>query len=231
MKKGSFIAGLGTMMVVGFCGSFVSAQQATQPVPVVSSQDAPKSTVVVTPQTAHIHSTGCASGGCAEGGCDSGCDNGCSSFRTSTGILAAGRPRLFTRIHCPSCDAGCYLEVKQGKTKKTVFETVTKTVCIPNVRLPWRSACEAPSARTRTIKVLKKKSIECPKCEYKWKVPEIASCDTAAPLPKDAKNVIQEPTPVPEPKTQPTPTAVKIHKTSARSTVPIQIVPVGTYRQ
>ena len=80
--------------------------------------------------------------------CDSGCSTGCAT--------------------CPQCNASCQLEIKQGKEKKSCFKTECKTICIPKVRFPWQKCCEPRCAKAKTVKVLKKHSYECPKCEYKW---------------------------------------------------------------
>ena len=75
---------------------------------------------------------------------------------------------------CPQCKTRCKLEVTKGTEKKTCFKPECKTICIPRIRLPWQSCSEPRCAKTKTVKVLKKHSYECPKCEYKWTV---VDCD------------------------------------------------------
>ncbi len=83
---------------------------------------------------------------------------------------------------CPQCKTHCKLEVTQGTEKKSCYKPECKTICIPKIRLPWQSCCEPRCAKTKTVKVLKKHSYECPKCEYKWTVVECGDgcCESAA---------------------------------------------------
>ena len=71
-------------------------------------------------------------------------------------------------VGCTTCDAGCTLEIKQEKEKKTCFQVETKTICIPSVQLPFGICCKPMFARSKTIKVLKTKSYEVPVTKYIW---------------------------------------------------------------
>lgn len=97
---------------------------------------------------------------------------------------------------CPSCGEQCYLDISEGKEKRHSWEVETKQVCIPPVHFSLK-CCAVPDeqlmckpARTRTVRVLKKKEYECPKCKYEWKqfeVEEAEQAESAAPESKESK--------------------------------------------
>lgn len=92
---------------------------------------------------------------------------------------------------CPSCD--CSLEAKMVDVEKSCFEVETKTICIPRVVFPWqrKKACDAcdscdgrgcnncvnNGAKTRCIRVIKKKKYTCPECKYTWTPNSAGCCD------------------------------------------------------
>lgn len=92
---------------------------------------------------------------------------------------------------CPSCD--CSLETEVVDVEKSCFEVETKTICIPRVVFPWQkkkacgscdscdgrgcSTCFNNGAKTRCIRVLKKKKYICPECKYTWTPKTAACCD------------------------------------------------------
>ncbi len=84
---------------------------------------------------------------------------------------------------CATCDAGCELEIKEEKVKKTCFEVEKKTICIPSVQLPFGLCCKPLFARSKTIKVLKTKTYECPTTKYIWSKaePKVVECETVVP--------------------------------------------------
>ncbi len=112
-----------------------------------------------------------ATGGCATG-CASGCGGGCAG-----GL----RGRLCQR--CPQCNEEvCVLKCEQGTQDVSCYEIDYKTVCIPKVNPPWRRNCQPQCAEARSVKVLKKKSVECPACKYSWEVvkPELPQISGAS---------------------------------------------------
>lgn len=82
-------------------------------------------------------------------------------------------------IGCTTCDAGCSLEIKQEKEKKTCFEVEKKTICIPSVQLPFGICCKPMFARSKTIKVLKTKSYEVPVTKYIWSKADTGCSESA----------------------------------------------------
>ncbi len=96
------------------------------------------------------------------------------------------------RTKCPSCD--CELEAKMVDVEKSCFEVETKTICIPRVVFPWQHkkacgscdscdgrgcvTCVNNGAKTRSIRVLKKKKYTCPECKYSWTPKESGCCDS-----------------------------------------------------
>ncbi len=84
---------------------------------------------------------------------------------------------------CPSCGEQCYLDISEGKEKKHYWEVETKQVCIPPVNFPWHGCKKSVDqlmctpARTRLVRVLKKKEYECPKCKYEWKQLEVEEAE------------------------------------------------------
>ena len=94
---------------------------------------------------------------------------------------------------CPSCD--CSLEAKMVDVEKSCFEVETKTICIPRVVFPWQrnkacgscdscdgkgcNSCVNNGAKTRCIRVIKKKKYTCPECKYSWTPNTSGSCDGA----------------------------------------------------
>lgn len=110
-------------------------------------------------------------------------------FAFSFGVLMPGNagPRVASAFGghggcsclCPSCGEQCYLDISEGKEKRHCWEVETKQVCIPPVHFSC-NRCPASieqlmskPARTRTVRVLKKKEYECPKCKYEWKQLEV----------------------------------------------------------
>jgi len=93
---------------------------------------------------------------------------------------------------CPSCD--CSLEAKMVDVEKSCFEVETKTICIPRVVFPWQrkkafgscdscdgrgcTTCVNNGAKTRCIRVLKKKRHTCPECKYSWTANTSGCCDS-----------------------------------------------------
>jgi len=94
---------------------------------------------------------------------------------------------------CPSCD--CSLEAKMVDVEKSCFEVETKTICIPRVVFPWQrkkacgscdscdgsgcNSCVNNGAKTRCIRVIKKKKYTCPECRYSWTPNTSGCCDAA----------------------------------------------------
>ena len=92
---------------------------------------------------------------------------------------------------CPSCD--CSLEAKMVDVEKSCFEVETKTICIPRVVFPWQrkkacgscdscdgsgcNSCVNNGAKTRCIRVIKKKKYTCPECRYSWTPNTSGCCD------------------------------------------------------
>jgi hypothetical protein len=92
---------------------------------------------------------------------------------------------------CPSCD--CSLEAKMVDVEKSCFEVETKTICIPRVVFPWQrkkacgscdscdgsgcNSCVNNGAKTRCIRVIKKKKYTCPECQYSWTPNTSGCCD------------------------------------------------------
>ena len=113
--------------------------------------------------------------GCGKRFCDGRCrlagrKSTCQTCHTQCGC-----------VECPQCACEiCNLEVDQGKVKKTCFKVEQKTICIPPVRRPWQRDCPPTTSRTKTIKVLKKHSYECPSCTYKWTVQKCETPTAAA---------------------------------------------------
>ncbi|MDA1016028.1 MAG: hypothetical protein O3A00_16425, partial [Planctomycetota bacterium] len=52
----------------------------------------------------------------------------------------------------------CVPTSKCVDVKKTCFNVECKTICIPAVRLPWQSCCEARCGEVRAVRILKKSS-------------------------------------------------------------------------
>ena len=92
---------------------------------------------------------------------------------------------------CPSCD--CSLEAEMVGVEKSCFEVETKTICNPRVVFPWQhrksrgscdscdgrgcTSCVNNGAKTRCIRVLKKKKYTCPECKYTWTTNTGSCCD------------------------------------------------------
>lgn len=108
---------------------------------------------------------------------------------------------------CPECGTKtCIAKPVTKKVKKTVFNVEKKDICIPKFRFPWQMkkntagsagcdascdssngacgssecGCAPKCGRVITVKVLKKKSIECEKCGYEWEITTVESvpCDS-----------------------------------------------------
>lgn len=114
---------------------------------------------------------------------------------------------------CPECGAKvCVAKPVTKSVKKTVYSVEKKDICIPRFRFPWQmkkgcgGACDANGCdsscdsagcgngcndcgcppkcgRVKTVKVLKKKSIECKKCGYEWEIRTVESvpCEACGP--------------------------------------------------
>lgn len=115
-------------------------------------------------------------------------------FMPGSAILqtATAQDRCTESCNCPSCGEECYLDVSESKEKRHCWNIETKKVCVPPVQFYW-AGCPAPTeklkrkpARTKTVRVLKKKEYECPKCKYEWKQLEIDDGDDEASDPADA---------------------------------------------
>ncbi len=93
-----------------------------------------------------------------------GCDD------ASCGLKRIGL-RKSSRVACPECACeDCLLEVKPSTEKKTCFKVEEKVICVPAVRMPWHKCNPPTTSKSKTIKVLKKETYECPTCSYKWSV-------------------------------------------------------------
>lgn len=81
---------------------------------------------------------------------------------------------------CVDDCACCCLKCDMGEEEKTCWQCECKQVCIPKVVFPWQknrcNPCANNGACVRTVRVLKKKTIECPKREYKWEPKMIGGC-------------------------------------------------------
>ncbi|MGI9518424.1 MAG: hypothetical protein ACR2NP_15320 [Pirellulaceae bacterium] len=138
---------------------------------------------------------GCAGGGCAGGGC--GCGAGGGGGGCGCGGGAGCGCGLLGRIRnrntqCPDCaycgppEEFCQLTCGPTVEVRECFEVDFETICIPRVVTPWRQRhhCEPQCAEVRSVKVLKTRTYECPKCTCSWQVvkpplPQII--DQAAP--------------------------------------------------
>ncbi len=117
-------------------------------------------------------------------------------FASCTALVMAGRSAPAgqrcagpCQTTCPNCHNCCVLKAECGKEEKSCWEVECEEICIPCVVLPWQkwlakhhgkgscqsctSGCNACStvnngARVKTVRKLKKKTYECPKCKYKW---------------------------------------------------------------
>lgn len=79
--------------------------------------------------------------------------------------------RKSSRVACPECACeDCLLEIKPSTEKKTCFKVEEKVICVPAVRMPWNKCDPPTTSKSKTIKVLKKETYECPTCSYKWSV-------------------------------------------------------------
>lgn len=88
---------------------------------------------------------------------------------------------------CPQCGVKvCQPVAEVKKEKKTVFKVECKEICIPKVRMPWQMCREPQCGVVKKVKVLKKESIECEKCGYRWEVTNVEAapgvCDTGPAL-------------------------------------------------
>ena len=93
-----------------------------------------------------------------------GCDD------ASCGLKRIGL-RKSSRVACPECACeDCLLEVKPSTEKKTCFKVEEKVICVPAVRMPWHKCNPPTTSKSKTIKVLKKETYECPPSSYKWSV-------------------------------------------------------------
>ena len=122
-------------------------------------------------------------------GCQSSCcqpDNcqACSNGKCGKRCGSCRKPRRPKK--CPKCECDfCLLELDHGIEEKTCFKTEQKLVCVPPVRMPWMKCCPPGTSKTKTVKVLKKHTYECPTCSYKWTVQEpavVASTTTTSGL-------------------------------------------------
>ncbi len=121
--------------------------------------------------------------GCQTGTCQT-CETGTSGKRCG----ACGKRRRPKK--CPQCECDfCLLELDCGKEKRTCFKTEQKLICVPPVRLPWKKCCPPGVSKTKTVKVLKTHTYECPSCSYKWTVqePNVFGASTQSDTPTKAK--------------------------------------------
>ena len=119
--------------------------------------------------------------------CDGTCQGGCTGNCNGAGVYANDcqcQPRCVGRCRnsrghrcnndcqrCPQCNEEyCCLKTECGKESKKCYEIDYKTICIPKVNPPWKKGCQPQCAEARSVKVLKTKSYECPKCKYTWEV-------------------------------------------------------------
>lgn len=91
------------------------------------------------------------------------------------------------RQGCPACNFVCRLQAEVVDEEQTCFEVETEVICIPRVVFPWQAradrqgrgpclGCERcgghagpqHGSRLRTIKVLRTKTVTCPRCKYTW---------------------------------------------------------------
>ena len=102
---------------------------------------------------------------------------------------------------CPSCGGECCeLSITQEKEERTCFKVEEKTICVPQIQLPWCCGRVRPTY-TRKIRVLVEESYECPVCHYEWKVVSPSATDTTNPaagaaahgvVPSDATELLAE---------------------------------------
>lgn len=105
-------------------------------------------------------------------------------FSAST-TAAAGEKPCHGRVTCPRCDACCELQCIPDTKKKNCWLVECEQICVPRIVFPWqtRKACQGDcdgskkggacccvnnGAWVRTVKRLKKHTVECPTCKYKW---------------------------------------------------------------
>ena len=132
---------------------------------------------------------------------------------------------------CPNCHNGCTFKAECGKEEKSCWEVECEEICIPCVVFPWQKwrarrhgqgACDSCTGgcdscadscgvcssvnngvRVKTVKKLKKKSYECPKCKYTWTPSRCGNgdccdagcCDAGCsdtPVPADAADKLHE---------------------------------------
>ena len=98
-----------------------------------------------------------------------------------------------SKTTCPQCnecfcppEEYCELEVSTEMEERTCFELDYKTICIPKIVPPWknRGCCPPQCAKTRSVKILKTKTYECPVCKYEWQVrkPELPVVPESGPI-------------------------------------------------
>lgn len=129
---------------------------------------------------------GCQSSSCQSSNCQSGICQTCSKPKKRCGCCGkVRRPKK-----CPKCECDfCLLELEHGTEERTCFKTEQKLICVPPVRMPWMKCCPPGTSKTKTVKVLKKHTYECPTCSYKWTVqePAVAATSTTTKEPTEAQ--------------------------------------------
>ena len=162
--------------------------------------------------------------------------------KSSLAILAlmiAAQAALAGDCCCPDCGYKvCQAIPEVKKVKKSYFEVECKDICIPKFRLPWQMCCEPKCGKVKTVKVLKKKSIECEKCGYKWEITYVGSgctdagctdagCTGCAARPA-ASYPIAPPTPVPAPTPAPASASASRAPTPPTLNIRPQVRPAAT---
>lgn len=73
---------------------------------------------------------------------------------------------------CPDCGRSvCRLVREPVADEKYCYQVECKQLCIPKIRWPWQSCCDAPQCgRVKTVKVLKRVEYECEACGYRWEL-------------------------------------------------------------
>lgn len=79
-----------------------------------------------------------------------------------------------SHFQCPSCNHTCHVTIEPDVKDKYCWNVECKPVCIPSIRFPWQSCCEAPKCgKVIMVRKLKIHEYECPTCKCKWNVNEI----------------------------------------------------------
>lgn len=119
-----------------------------------------------------------------------------------SGVVVGGPVMADPGVCCPECEQCfvpppsefCQLKISNGKEKRECYEVEYKSICIPKVIPPWkRDCCEPLCGEVRSVKVLKRKSYECPRCEYEWSVQKPELIDPATGMPVGANTNLPMP--------------------------------------